>query len=68
MLLARGLAKFGGWFNTALGLFGLCIGAWLGGALFLSLGLVVLTQAYRVTHVFGVRLPWVKGEDVSPPG
>ncbi len=33
----------------------------------LSLGFVLLTQGYRVTHVLGVRLPWVKGEDVSSP-
>lgn len=67
-MLQRGLAKFGGWFNSALGVFGLFFGAWLMGALFLSLGLLLLTQGYRVSHVLGVRLPWVKVEDAAPPG
>jgi hypothetical protein len=67
-MLHRGLAKFGGWFNSALGVVGLSVGAWLVGALFLSLGLFLLTQGYRVSHVLGVRLPWVKARDAAPPG
>ena len=66
-MLERGLSKFGGWFNGALGVAGLCVGAWWTGSLFLSLGLFLLTLGYRVSHVFGARLPWVR-EDAPPPG
>lgn len=66
-MLTCGLAKFGGWFNTALGILGLCLGGWVAGVLFLTLGLILLTQGYRVSAVLGVRLPWVKGEDAASP-
>jgi hypothetical protein len=67
-MLQRRLSKFGGWFNSAFGVGGLCIGAWWAGALFLSIGLILLAQGYRVSHVMGVRLPWVRSEDGTPPG
>lgn len=54
------LMKFGGWVNSALGVGGLLVGAYPLGALFLALGIVLLTQGYRVSAVFGVRLPWVR--------
>jgi hypothetical protein len=60
--MTQPLLKFGGWFNSALGVGGLLVHAYLFGALFLALGVVLLTQGYRVSHVLGVRLPWVRGD------
>jgi len=64
----RWVLRFGGWINSVLGVGSLCVGAWAMAALFLSLGLILLTQGYRVSHVLGARLPWVNGEDPAPPG
>jgi hypothetical protein len=58
--MTYGLFKFGGWFNTALGVGALVVRAPLQGALFLGLGLFLLSIGYRVSAVLGVRLPWVR--------
>lgn len=59
-MLQRALAKFGGWFNTVLGIALLLLRGWAVGTTFLLLGLFLLTVGYRVFAIFGVRLPWVR--------
>jgi uncharacterized membrane protein YdbT with pleckstrin-like domain len=62
----RQLMRPAGWFNLALGIAGLALRDWLWGSIFLVLGIVLLTQGYRVLTVLGVRLPWVKAKDPDP--
>lgn len=55
-----GIRKFNGWFLTVVGAAGRFSDAPFVGALVLVMGLFVLTLAYRVSTVLGIRLPWVR--------
>lgn len=56
----RAVFRFGGWINLALGV-GLLIGReWWYAGVALLLSPFLLSIGYRVSAVFGMRLPWVR--------
>jgi hypothetical protein len=54
------MLRLGGWINLGLGVGFLVARDWWLGGLMLLLSPFLLSIGYRVSAVFGVKLPWVR--------
>ena len=62
--MLHAIALWGGWISLAASAMCLLSGRWFFAALLLVIGIIKLTEGYRVSHILGFKLWWVK-EDVD---